>query len=125
MPPSHFYERHAPQKYPKEMIDRKARSIKEHLNYMNPKDGWTNIAERLENVWSRDSRSLEGLFNPKEPDLLKPVSTHFGLKKKSLQSAISHTPLWFVYLLDIYSSYHLSMPAWKMTEAQEPLSSYS
>ena len=90
MPPSHFYERHAPQKYPKEMIDRKARSIKEHLNYMNPKDGWTNIAERLENVWGRDSRSIESLFSPKEPDLLKPVSTHFVLKKKSLQSAVSH-----------------------------------
>ncbi len=89
LPAAHFYEQNSVQKYPKEMIDRRARTLKEHLNYMSPKNEWTNLSERLSTVWERDAQSVLSKFSESEPDLTKPVTVALEQGRAFVSQAVS------------------------------------
>ncbi|NCO04289.1 MAG: hypothetical protein GW903_08875 [Alphaproteobacteria bacterium] len=89
LPAGHFYKQNSAQKYPKEMIDRRARTLKEHLNYMSPKNEWTNLSERLNAVWEVNSQSILGKFSDNEPDLTKPITVRLEQGKAFVSQAVS------------------------------------
>jgi mRNA degradation ribonuclease J1/J2 len=71
-PAKYFYEKNTSKKFPREMFDRRARIVKEYLNFREADLGMTNIHERLSKAW--DDKKKEILFkyaivDKREPNL--------------------------------------------------------
>ena len=90
LPAKFFYMAHTPQRYPREMFDRRAHILQEHLNHASPEDGWLDLSGRLQKAWENDSGTFVAATRCpiEEPNLHSAATQSYGQTDRFASRAV-------------------------------------